>query len=386
MSSAAVALVFANLRRRKTRTAFTLLSVLVAFVLFGYLGAIRQAFSMGVDVTGADRLLAIHKVSLIQPLPESYLERIRGIDGVADATHSTWFGGIYQDPKNFFAQMVVEPEAYLRIYPEFLVSPEERAAWIDDRTGVLVGRATADRFGWKVGDRIPIQATVWEKKDGSKLWEFTLRGIYDGAQKGVDTTQFLFHYDYFRESRAFGDGWVGWFIIRIADPDRAAELASALDREFANSSAETKTSTEKAFIQAFANQVGNIGAIITAIVTAVFFTMLLVAGNTAAQSVRERTGELAVLKAIGFTNRQVMALVLSESILMAVIGGGIGLGLAALAIAQGDPTNGALPIFFLPLRDVVFGIVLMLLLGVLTGLMPGLAAMRLRIVDALRRS
>lgn len=377
-------LLFANLRRKRVRTAFTLLSILVAFLLFGYLGAIRQAFSMGVDMTGADRLLTIHKVSLIQPLPESYQERVKGIAGVIDATHASWFGGIYQDPKNFFAQMAVVAEPFLRMYPEYRVPPEQAQAWLDDREGVLVGRTTADRFGWKLGDRIPIQATIWTKKDGSKLWEFNVRAIYDG-QKGVDTTQFLFHYETFKQSRAFGHGTVGWYILRIADPDRAADIANAVDAEFANSSAETRTSTEKAFVQAFAKQVGDIGAILTAILSAVFFTMLLVAGNTAAQSVRERTAELAVLKTLGFTNLKVLALVLAESSLLAILGGGLGLGIAAFLISRGDPTNGALPIFFLPQRDIAVGIALMFVLGLLTGFLPALAATRLRIVDALRR-
>ncbi len=377
-------LLFANLRRKRVRTAFTLLSILVAFLLFGYLGAIRQAFSMGVDMTGADRLLTIHKVSLIQPLPESYQERVKGIAGVIDATHASWFGGIYQDPKNFFAQMAVVAEPFLRMYPEYRVPPEQAQAWLDDREGVLVGRATADRFGWKLGDRIPIQATIWTKKDGSKLWEFNVRAIYDG-EKGVDTTQFLFHYETFKQGRAFGHGTVGWYILRIADPDRAAEVAKAVDAEFANSSAETRTSTEKAFVQAFAKQVGDIGAILTAILSAVFFTMLLVAGNTAAQSVRERTAELAVLKTLGFTNLKVLALVLAESSLLAILGGGLGLGIAAFLISRGDPTGGALPIFFLPQRDVVLGIALMFVLGLLTGFLPAVNAMRLRIVDALRR-
>jgi putative ABC transport system permease protein len=377
-------LLFANLRRKRIRTAFTLLSILVAFLLYGYLGAIRMAFSMGVDMTGADRLLTIHKVSLIQPLPEGYEERIKAVAGVRDVTHSTWFGGIYKDPKNFFAQMAVEAEPFLRMYPEYHVPPEQAEAWLDDREGVLVGRATADRFGWKLGDRIPIQATVWTKKDGSKLWEFNLRAIYDG-EKGVDTTQFLFHHETFKQGRAFGGGTVGWYVLRIADPSRAAQIAQAVDQEFANSSAETRTSTEKAFMQAFAKQVGDIGAILTAILSAVFFTMLLVAGNTAAQSVRERTAELAVLKTLGFTNLKVLALVLAESCLLAVLGGGLGLAIAAFLISRGDPTNGALPIFFLPGRDVVVGVGLVLLLGFLTGLLPALTAMRLRIVDALRR-
>jgi len=379
-------LLWASLRRKRLRTAFTLLSILVAFVLFGYLGAIRQAFSMGVDMVGANRLLLIHKVSLVQMLPESYGERIATVRGVTGVTHATWFGGIYQDAKNFFPQMAVEPEEYLDLYPEFLLPKEQKQAWLDDRAGAIAGRATADRFGWKVGDRIPIQATVWRRRTGNPTWEFNLRGIYDGVEKGVDTTQFLFHYELFDEARPYMHGYVGWYTIRIDDPARAAVIAQSIDREFENSAAETKTSTEKAFVQAFANQVGDIGAIITAIVTAVFFTLLLVAGNTAAQSVRERTSELAVLKTLGFTNREVLALVLAESLLLALLGGGAGMLIAWGLISRGDPTNGALPIFFLPPRDAILGGLLALSLGVFAGALPARAAMRLRIVDALRRS
>lgn len=379
-------LVWSNLRRKKFRSTFTLLSILIAFLLFGYLAAINMAFRLGIDVTGADRLMLIHKVSLIQLLPYSYLARIEATPGVVEATYATWFGGTYQDPKNFFAQMAVDPEGYLRLYPEFILPEEQKKAWFANRTGVIVGRATAERYGWEIGDRIPIQGNVWRFKDGSSTWEFTLEGIYDGAEDGVDTTQFLFHYDYFDEARSFAKGLVGWYIIRIDDPDRAAEIADRIDTTFANSPYETKTSTEKAFMQAFAKQIGDIGTIIGAILTAVFFTILLVAGNTMAQSVRERTSELAVLKTLGYSNRLVLALVLAESFVLVGLGGGLGLGLAWWLIQQGDPTGGALPIFYFPPNDLLLGIVFVAALGLVAGLLPAVRAMQLRIVDALRRT
>jgi putative ABC transport system permease protein len=378
-------LIWANLKRRKLRTLFTFLSILVAFVLFGYISAINLAFRMGVDVAGADRLVLRHKVSIIQLLPESYEARIERIPGVVDVAHSTWFGGVYQDPKNFFMQCPIEPERFFRLYPELEVPEEEMQAFVRNRTGAIAGRTIAERFGWKVGDRIPIQATIWIKKDGSRTWEFDLEGIYDGANEGVDTSQFLFHYDYFDEARQFAEGMVGWYIIRIDDPDHAAEIAEAIDAEFANSPYETKTSTEKAFIQAWAKQVGDIGLIAVAILTAVFFTILIVAGNTMAQSVRERTSELAVLKTLGFTDQRVLLLVLAESCALALLGGGLGLLLVTWWISLGDPTNGALPIFYFRPRDQVIGWSLVFLLGVATGILPALQAMRLKIVDALRR-
>lgn len=378
-------LVWSNLKRKKLRTILTMLSILVAFLLFGLLGAIRQSFSQGVEVAGADRLIVRHKVTIAQLLPASYEARIEQIEGVVDATHQTWFGGIYQKPSNFFAQMPVKPAEFLEMYPEFLLSDTERDAWLRTRTGAVAGRAIADRFGWKVGDRIPINATIWTREDGSLTWDFELVGIYDGAEKGTDTTQFLFHYDYFDEGRRFGKGMVGWYVVRIADPDRAAAIAAAIDAEFANSPAETKSEPEGAFLQAFANQIGDVGFIMMSIVAAVFFTILLVTGNTMAYAVRERTGELAVLKAIGFTDGGVLGLVLAESFVLTLIGGGAGLALAWALVAAGDPTNGLLPMFFIPPRDMVTGAILIAVMAFVAGILPALQARRLRVADALRR-
>jgi putative ABC transport system permease protein len=382
-------LLWSNLRRRKVRTIFTLLSVVVAFVLFAYLAAVKVAFRAGVDVAGADRMFTTHKVSLIQPLPKAYQEKIAAVPGVVAVTHSSWFGGIYQNPNMGFQgvfQSPVDPEDYLRMYPEFVLDEAEKKAWLEDREGVIVGRKTADRFGWKVGDRVPVQGTIWRKKDGSQTWEFNVRGIYEGREKGTDTTQFLFHYDYFDEARQYGQGIVGWYVVRIADPSKAAEIGKRIDAEFENSPNETKTVTEKALAQGFADQIGNIGLIIQWILAAVFFTLLLVIGNTMAQSVRERTSELAVLKTLGFSSGAVLGLVLAESALLAFVGGALGLGLGALFIAAGDPTGGFLPVFYFPDRDQAVGAVFVLALGFLAGILPAVQAMRLRIVDALRRA
>ena len=378
-------LVWSNLKRKKMRTILTLLSIMVAFMLFGYLGAIRQGFSQGIDVAGVDRLIVRHKISIIQLLPEAYESRIEQIDGVVDATHQTWFGGIYQKPSNFFAQMPVKPQEYLDMFPEFLLSDEERQAWFKTRSGAVAGRGIADRFDWKVGDRIPINATIWTRKGGERTWEFDLVGIYDGAEKGTDTSQFLFRYDFFDESRQFAQGQVGWYTVRISDPDRAAEVAALIDAEFANSPYETKAEPEGAFLQGFANQIGDIGFIMMSIVAAVFFTILLVAGNTMAYAVRERTNELAVLKAIGFTDRAVLGLVLGESLVLTGLGGAIGLSLAWLLVSTGDPTGGSLPMFYIPVKDLVTGVVLIGVMALVAGILPALQAQRLRIADALRR-
>jgi putative ABC transport system permease protein len=378
-------LVWSNLKRKKIRTILTLLSIVVAFMLYGYLGAIRQGFSQGIDVAGVDRMIVRHKVSIIQLLPEAYESRLEQIDGVVDAVYQTWFGGIYQKPSNFFAQMPVNPREYLDMYPEYLLSDEEREAWFKTRSGAIAGRGIADRFGWKVGDRIPINATVWTQKGGERTWEFDLVGIYDGAEKGTDLTQFLFRYDFFDESRQFGQGQVGWYTVRIADPDQAAETAALIDAEFANSPAETKAEPEGAFLQGFANQIGDIGFIMMSIVAAVFFTILLVTGNTMAYAVRERTNELAVLKAIGFTDTAVLGLVLGESLVLTVIGGCTGLALAWIMVSAGDPTGGSLPVFFIPVKYLALGSVLIVLMALVAGILPAVQAQRLRIADALRR-
>lgn len=385
-------LLWRNLTRRKARTTFTALSIFVAFVLFALLMAIRLAFTMGVDVAGADRMLIFHKTSIIQPLPLSYRDRVQATPGVAAVTSATWFGGIYQDPANFFGQFAVEPESYLAMYPEFQIPGDQKKAWFEDRTGALVGRSLVNRFGWKVGDRVPLQGTIWRMPGGAP-WSFTIRGIYDVSVKGADDTQFLFNREYLAEvarrqfgPNSFGSGTVGWYIIRVSDPAHAGDIAKRIDQQFENSQAETKTDTEKAFAQSFANQVGDIGSIMVAIAAAVFFTILLVAANTMAQSIRERINELAVLKTLGYSNTLVLVLVLGESILLTALGGGLGLLTGWLVIRQGDPTGGLLPAFFITPRDLVTGVVLIVSLGLIAGLMPALQATRLRIVDALRRN
>ena len=378
-------LVWRSLWRRKIRTIFTILSIFVAFLLFGLLMTIRAAFSLGVELAGLDRLMVIHKVSIIQPLPVAYQGRLRSIPGVETVTHNTWFGGIYQDPANFFATIALEPEPYLGMYPEIHLPPEQMKAWLADRQGAVAGRDLANRFGWKIGDRIPLKGPIYRMKNGSSAWEFNLVGIYD-ADPGFDKTNFFFRYDYLDEARQNGDGLVGWYVVKVKDPAHSQQMAAAFDEIFANSSAETKTTTEKGFIDGFAKQIGDIGSIMTAILAAVLFTILLVVGNTMAQAVRERTSELAVLKALGFSDVRILALVLAESLFIAIVAGGLGLGAAWLIVQRGDPTGGLLPAFILPQRDLMTGVGLMAAVGLLAGLLPATGAMRLKITDALRKA
>jgi putative ABC transport system permease protein len=380
-------LIWSYLWRRKVRTIFTLLAALFTFALFGILVATNVAFGMGVDISGADRLVVIHKISLIMPLPIAYKARIAAVPGVEAVTHMNWFGGVYQDEKNSFPQMAVDTPTFLNLYPDYVLPPDQKKAWEADRAGAIAGRDLAQRFGWKVGDKIPIQGTIFSKKDGSRLWEFNLDGLYSPGKKGVDATQFFFHYEYLKEAASRGNDLVGWYTIRIADANRAAEISKKIDALFANSSYETKTSTEKAFAQGFANQIGNIGLIVRYVVSAVLFGMLLVIGNTMAQSVRERTNELAVLKTLGYGNGLVLFLVIAESCLLALCGAGLGLFLSwgVLTPLVGKMLKQFLPVFFIPAWGILLGIGVALLLGILTGLLPGIQAMRLRIVDALRK-
>lgn len=373
-------LIFANLFRKKIRTLLTVGSFAVALFLCGLLLVVRAAFSQGVDVAGADRVVVINKTSIIQSLPLSYRDRLLKIPGVKQVNFANWFGGVYQDERNFFPQFAVETETQREMFPEFVIPDDQWQAFAADREGAVVGERTAKRFGWKVGDRIPIRGTFIPG-----TWEFNIRGIYRGKRPADDTTQFWFHWKYFDERKPFQKGSVGWYTVRIADPDRAAEIVKAIDQEFSNSPWETKTDTEKSFAASWVKQFGNIQFLILTIGSVVFFTLLLVTGNTMAIAVRERIGELAVLKAVGYSDVFVLQLVLAESLLVALAGGGLGMLLAKLFTLLGDPTGGLLPYFYLPIVTLLLGIGAALAVGIMAGVLPALAAMRLRVVDALRR-
>ena len=377
-------LIWAALFRSKTRTLLTLLSVVAAFLLFGMLDSVRVAFNAGGQVTGANRMVTMSRLSITQMLPYSLDAQIRAVPNVKQAAFAAWFGGIYRDPKNFFANFSVSPN-YLDLYPEFKLPDAQKKAWLADQRGAIVGESLAKRHGWKIGDTIPLQATIFPTK-GSNNWQFTLRGIYvveDPKQKGQENVLF-FHWKYFDEANDYVKGRVGWFIVQSANADGADRMAQAIDALSANSDHETKTQTEQAFNQSFAKQFADIGLIVTAIMGAVFFTLLLLTGNTMAQAVRERIPELAVLKTIGFSTRSVLWLVLAESILLVVLGGLIGLGISALIMpAVSAASGGAIQLPSLPGSTWAMGVGLAVLIGAVVGLLPALRGMRLNIVDAL---
>lgn len=375
------ALILSNLFRKKIRTMLTIGSFAVALLLFGLLSVVHGAFNQGIEMAGADRLVVVNKVSIIQPLPISYKERLLRIPGIKEVTHANWFGGVYQDERNFFAQMAVEDETFRPMYPEYVIPDDQWQAYMNDRQGAVVGADLAKRFKWKLGDRIPIKGTIFQG-----TWDFNLRGIYHGKRVQDDTTQFWFHYKYLEErENPYWKGLIGWYTVKVANPDDSVKVAKQIDETFSNSPWETKANTEKEFQASFAKQAGNIQLLIMSIGAVVFFTLLLVTGNTMAIAVRERVRDLAVLKAVGFSDVFVLVLVLAESVLIAAIGGALGLGFAKLLTLNGDPTHGMLPFFYLSPQAAISGFVVALVVGVVAGLLPALSAMNLNVVAALRR-
>jgi putative ABC transport system permease protein len=377
-------LIFANLFRKKVRLILTIGSFAVALFLFTFLAVVKSAFSRGTDLAGADRLVIINRTGLIQTMPLAYRDKILRIEGVKTVAHNNWFGGVYQDEKNFFPQFVIDPENQRQVMTEMRVPDDQWTNFVNDRQGAVVGAGLAKRFGWKVGDRIPLKNALYGP---TKTWEFNLDGIYKNDHPGGDESQFWLQWKYFDENiPAVIKGQVGWYVLKLDSPDDAVRVARAIDTGFANSSTETKTESESAFQAGFAKQLGNIELLILTIGGVVFFTLLLVTGNTMAISVRERTGELAVLKAIGFSDRSVLFFVLAESLVIALVGGLIGLGLAVLAIpVVGAALNGLLPPLLLSVSVLSLGLVFAVFVGVASGLLPGIGAMRMRVVSALRR-
>lgn len=377
-------LVWAQLFRSRTRTLLTLLSVVAAFLLFGMLDSVRVAFTSGGSVEGVNRLITASRLSITQSLPIRLESQIRQVSGVRDVTYGMWFGGIYQDPKNFFPNFSVAPN-YFDVYRELQIAPEQLRAWQDTRTGAVVGETLANQFGWKIGDTIPLQATIFPR-GGSNDWPLQLVGIYrskDRSKAGNEEKQLMMNWKYFDESNDYIKNQVSWYTIILDDPAQASRVAQAIDAISANSDHETKTQTESAFQQAFVKQFADIGMIVTSIMAAVFFTLLLLTGNTMAQAVRERIPELATLKTLGFKDSTLLALVMVESVLLIGLGGALGMGLAAVILPVLAPmTQGLLP-GGIPLSTWLVGIALIVVIGIVVGVLPALRAKRLNIVDAL---
>ena len=378
-------LMWANLFRKRTRTVLTLLSVTVAFLLFMLLQAVSAAFDGGgVNVVGVDRLISSPKYSIVDSLPISQKQQLLAVEGVSAVTQQQWFGGVYQDPKNFFPKYPVEPREFFAMYPEFQISPEQLDAFVRTRTGAVAEQTLAEQYGWRIGDIIPIQADICPKESGERLWEFELVGTFVNADQR--SPLLVFQYEYFTEAvESYGKDQVGWWTVRLDDPERAQEIAASIDVLFENSLNPTRTATEDEFARQFAKQLGDIGFIATIIIAAVFFTIVLLTGNTMSQALRERIPELAVLKTLGFTDATVSLLVLGEAILLCLVGGLIGIGLAfGVRAAIAPALEGFIGAFDFTGATVATAIALSLGIGLIIGLIPALTARRLTIVDALR--
>ena len=381
-----VPLLLAGLFRKKTRTILTLSSVTVAFMLFGLLQAVTTAFESGADSADDKRLLTTGRYSLIELLPMSYLRRIEQVPGVVGVANAEWFGAKYQNESNAFTVFAVDPTRYLDMYPEFDIAPAQREAFAKTRSGAVAGRRLVERFGWKVGQKLPIASEIHPKADGSMAWEFDLVGTIDAEDPAVqgNTDVVLINVAYFDEARQFGKGRTGWYIVRVADPAGARAISAAIDRVFANSPDETKTQPEKEFAVGFAKQIGDIGALVSRILAAVFFTILILTGNTMAQSIRERVPELAILKTLGFSDARVTALVLAEASLLLLIGGAVGMGAAVGMLPfLNQSTGGRFPPLFVAPETWAAAVAVAAALALAVGVPPAWRARRLRIVDAL---
>ena len=379
-------LIWAQLFRKKTRTVLTLLSVLVAFLLFGLLQAVQIAFESGADAADAKRLLTTARYSIIEPLPMAYRQRIERVPGVVAVANADWFGAKYQNESNAFPVFAVDPQRYLDMYPEFTIARDQREAFLKTRTGAIAGRRLADRYGWRVGQKLPIASEIHTKTDGSLNWEFDLVGIIDAEDPAVqgNTDVVLVNVAHFDEARQFGRGKTGWYIVRIADSEQARVISAEIDRLFGNSPDETKTQPEKEFAIGFAKQIGDIGAMVTRILMAVFFTILILTGNTMAQSIRERIPELAILKTLGFSDGAVTAFVLGEALLLIVLGGTLGMAAAvSMMPVLNGATGGRFPPLFVDTSTWLLAALIALALALAVGLPPALRVSRLRIVDAL---
>ncbi len=379
-------LVYKNLTRKKMRLFLTCFAIFIAFLIFGSVSALKGALDSGVEMSADNRLVTVNKINFTQPLPYSYVNKTKSIKGVKDVTHANWFGGYYQQPSKQLVTMAVDGETYFDVYEELNVPADNYQQWMKNQTGLLVGERIAKSYGWKVGDRIPISSNIFSHKDGGHTWEFTVEGIFTPDEKQTDSGYVIFHYKYFKESRTFGGNTVGWLVLTSDSPKINETVAKAIDVNFANSSFETETSTEKAFNKAFIEQIGNIGLIIYGVVFMAFFTILIVVGNTMVLAVRERTNEIGVLKTLGFTSMRIFKMILTESFLLAFLGGLLGIAAAVVIVnILSELLAGVLPNLIVGSKVFLEAIGYMFLLGLVTGIIPAVNALRLNIITAFNR-
>lgn len=378
-------LVRRNLFRKKLRAILLIFSIMIAFLIFATLGAFNRTLNAGVDTAAADRLVTVNKINFTVSMPYAYWGRVAGVEGVANVSQANWFGGYYQDPRNFVQTFAVDPETYLRAYPELIFTQGSAEAFINQRQCLAVGADLARQYGWSLGERIPLNSNIWEKTDGTSVWEFDICGIFDAEDDSVPANYALFHYEYYNEALAFNQDQVGWLIVNTEDPSMNDEVARRIDAMFANSPAETETTTEAAFSQAFIDQIGNIGLIITGVVGAAFATILMIVGTTMVMAINERSKEIAVMKTLGFPAPRIFRMVLTESLLLALIGGLLGVGIAAgliWLISQSPDISGFLPGLAVGWKVAGYALAFMIALGLITGIIPAYVAMRANIAEA----
>jgi putative ABC transport system permease protein len=378
-------MLFRNALRHKLRTLLTVGGMAVAILAFCLLRTVIDAWYAGVEASSATRLVTRNAISLIFPLPLSYREKIRSVDGVTAVTYGNWFGGYYVDNRNFFANFAVEGESYLGLYPEYILPPDQEAAFLRDRKGAIAGRGLADRFGWEVGDTVVLTGTIFPGN-----WEFTLRGIYSGRDQTVDQNQFFFHWANLNETvRAVRPGEadrVGFFIEGVARPELAAPVAAGIDEMFKNSVAETLTETERAFQLGFVAMSQAIIAAVQLVSLVVILIILVVVANTMAMAVRERMKEFSVLKTLGFGAGHIALLIFGESLLLSALGGGLGMLLTFPAAQAFSRAVGQFfPVFRVTGETMAMAAGAIIAVGVTAALFPTVTAVRVRIVEGLRR-
>jgi putative ABC transport system permease protein len=381
-----VYLVFKNLVRNPLRLCLTVFATFIAFMVYGLLSSFQAALDSGVELAADDRLIVVNKINFTQPLPISYVNKVRGIDHVVALTHLNWFGGYYQDPQNEIVMFAVDPEGFLGVYDEVLMTEGERSNWVSNRRGLIAGKSIATTNGWQVGDRIPVNSSIFMQRDRSRDWDFDVAAIYTGADAQTDTDSVYFHYEYFDETQAFGRGFVGRLVVRTEHPRFNEQVVHDIDDMFANTPYETETVPEQTFNKAFAEQIGNLGLILTSVVLAAFFIILVIVGNSMVLAIRERTNEIGVMKTLGFTSARVFSMVLAESLALAFAGGLLGLLSADVLIAAVNRSSYQLPTLILNAATVIKALLIMLTLGLVTGIVPAVKALRLNIVSALSRA
>ncbi|MBL4787791.1 MAG: ABC transporter permease [Kordiimonadaceae bacterium] len=378
-------LIFKNLTRKKLRLTLMLFATFIAFLIYGTITAFQVALDSGVELSADDRLISVNKINFTQPLPISYVNRVRSVEGVEEVVHQNWFGGYYQEPRNLVNTFAVDNETFLGVYTEILVTEEEEKNWLQNRQAILVGESIANANGWKVGDRIPLNSNIFSQKDGSSVWEFDVVSVYKGEDTQTDTSSVYIHYKYFNETQSFGGNRIGWMGVKTLDPSLNEQVIKDIDALFENSPFETETVPEKAFQKAFLEQIGSIGLILTSVVGAAFFIILVIVGNSMVLSIRERTPEIGVMKTLGFKSSRIFRLVLAESMLLALIGGGLGIGAAFGILTWVNTLPFPLPTLLLNADILLEALAVMIALGLITGIIPAVNALRLNIITALSR-